>query len=152
MAGFHLNFLMVALYETRLSLVTLKFCDGGIVQRNIFQFLIVTMYEKRLILVLQGKLFCSCTKACSYSCIIQKIVSLAFPICIWSRACAYRSPLLKASLDALKTVVTVYYMKKVNVRSSPGMLNLPPKSCLCPCNHLAQSSLDILKLVAIRLS
>ena len=32
MAGFHLNFLMMALYETRLSLVTFKFCYGGFVQ------------------------------------------------------------------------------------------------------------------------
>ena len=32
MAGFHLNFSMVALYETRLSLVTFEFCDGGVVQ------------------------------------------------------------------------------------------------------------------------
>ncbi len=36
MAGFHLNFSMVALYETRLSLVTFEFCDGGVVQRNVF--------------------------------------------------------------------------------------------------------------------
>ena len=36
MAGFHLNFSMVALYETRLSLVTFEFCDGGVVQRNLF--------------------------------------------------------------------------------------------------------------------
>ena len=38
MAGFHFNFLMVALYETRLSLVTFEFCDGGVVQRNFFFF------------------------------------------------------------------------------------------------------------------
>ena len=36
MARFHLNFSMVALYETRLSLVTFEFCDGGAVQRNVF--------------------------------------------------------------------------------------------------------------------
>ena len=46
MAGFHLNFSMVALYETRLSLVLFIFCDGGVVQRNVFLFLIVTMCEK----------------------------------------------------------------------------------------------------------
>ena len=55
MAGFHLNFSMVALYETRLSLVLFIFCDGGVVQRNVFLFLIVTMYEKRLSLVLEMK-------------------------------------------------------------------------------------------------
>ena len=35
-AGFYLNFSMVALYETRLSLVIFEFCDGGVVQRNVF--------------------------------------------------------------------------------------------------------------------
>ena len=49
MAGFHLNFSMVAFYETKLSLVTFEFCDGGVIQRIFF---IVTMYEKRLSLVL----------------------------------------------------------------------------------------------------
>ena len=39
MAGLHLNFSMVALYETRLSLVTFEFCDGGVVQRNVLSFL-----------------------------------------------------------------------------------------------------------------
>ena len=38
MAGFHLNFSMVAFYETRLSLVTFEFCDGGVIQRNVFLF------------------------------------------------------------------------------------------------------------------
>ena len=51
MAGFHLNFSMVAFYETRLSLVTFEFCDGGVIHRDAFV-LIVTMYEKRLSLVL----------------------------------------------------------------------------------------------------
>ena len=63
MAGFHLNFSMVALCETTLSLVTFEFCNGGVIQRNTF--LIVTMYEKRSTLGLEVKLFCSCTKACS---------------------------------------------------------------------------------------
>ena len=34
MAGFHLNFSMVALYETRLRLVTFKCCDGGVTLRT----------------------------------------------------------------------------------------------------------------------
>ena len=70
MAAFHLNFSMVALHETTLSLVTFEFCDGGVIQRNLFW--IVTMYVKSSTLVLGAKLFCSCTKACSYSCINQR--------------------------------------------------------------------------------
>ena len=56
MAGFHLNFSMVALYETRLSLVLFIFCDGDVVQRNVFLILIVTLYEKKLSLVLEMQL------------------------------------------------------------------------------------------------
>ena len=52
MAKFHLNFSMVTLYETRLSLVTFEFCDGGV---TLIFFVIVTMYEKILSLVLGVK-------------------------------------------------------------------------------------------------
>ena len=68
MAGFHLNFSMVALYETRLSLVTFEFCDGGVVQR-IFVFDSDDVWEE-VEFVTGGKQFCFCTKAFSYSCII----------------------------------------------------------------------------------
>ena len=37
MARFHLNFSMVALYETRQSLATFEFCDGGVIQRIVFR-------------------------------------------------------------------------------------------------------------------
>ena len=56
MAKFHFNFSMVTLYETRLSLVTFEFCDGGVTQSF---FLIVTMYEKISSLVLGVKVLLS---------------------------------------------------------------------------------------------
>ena len=37
MARFALNFAMVALHETRLSLVTFDLCDGGVIQRIEFR-------------------------------------------------------------------------------------------------------------------
>ena len=45
MVRFHLNFSMVALYETRLSLVTFEFCDGGVVQRNVFSFVLIVTFH-----------------------------------------------------------------------------------------------------------
>ena len=78
MAGFHLSFSMVAFYETRLSFVSFEFCDGGVIQR--FCFFIVTMYEKRLSLVL-GVYFVLVTMPVATSVLSRTIVALAFSNC-----------------------------------------------------------------------
>ena len=105
--------------------------------------------------VAEGKThFSSGTQAGSYpSTILNKmnvlLVALAFPICIWSRACAHGIPLLKASLDVPKPVATLYYLKKLNVR----VVALACPICIWSraCAHgilLLKASLDIPKPVA----
>ena len=71
MAGFHLNFSMVALYETRLSLVTFDFCDGGVVRETFFlysdvPFKFLNGDQGAHTNDLEMMLLCYCTKACSY--------------------------------------------------------------------------------------